>query len=118
MAQITTAFDEGSSGAIKVNFGTDILGVDIIPDTATYTITDSAGNIINSQEDTVIATLANDVYVVFDADDLVVTEIGGQAKRVLTIKGTYSTSIGGTLYSGLDFNTECSYPVTNLVAVT
>jgi len=71
---------------ITVSF-TDSLGTPFIPDTLTWTLTDSHGTIINLREDVVIITPAASVTITLGNDDILYSE---GPSRVLTISGTYS----------------------------
>jgi len=108
---LTVKATEESTYIVSMAF-TDAAGDAVTPDTGTYTLTDSSGTVINSLEDVDLAgSLASSMDVVLSGDDLAVTE-SGNATRVFTFKGTYTSDEG----SGLPLKAACSFVVENLIA--
>ena len=104
------AFTEESTGVITVSF-TNEAGEAVTPASATWTLTKTSGEVVNSRED-VSLTPASTVNIVLQGDDLALPE-GASAKRILTVKATYNSTYG----VGLPLNGACSFWVKNLVAV-
>lgn len=105
--------EEESTFAIGMQV-VDNLGAPVIPTTATWTLTNSAGAIINSREDVAISIPAADMTVALSGDDLALS--AGEdtpVPRCFTFKGTYTSSLG----SGLPLNQEVWFYIENLVAV-
>jgi hypothetical protein len=96
MDQLDNAIDQ-SSYIVKVSFA-DESGTAITPTTASWTLTDGDGEIVNSREDVAITSLASSVYIALSGDDLVAGTTRAENLRCLVIEGTYSSSlVGGTL---------------------
>ena len=95
---------------------TDEDGNDEIPKTAVWSLTDSAGNVINSRDQVAISSLAAEVTVVASGDDLQV--LSGETARYLdrrfVLEWTYDSDHGNDL-PGKD---EGSFTLENLTMVT
>lgn len=87
---------ELSSYIITLSF-TDETGNAVTPDSVKWTLTDLDGNVINNRQDVVISSLSSSVPVVLEGDDLLVGVNYRLEKRMLTIEGTYTSSIHGEL---------------------
>lgn len=107
---LTTHAVEESTFIITASF-TDEDGNAVTPSTLKWTLTDDAGNVINSREDVSIAP-ASSVDIVLSGDDLALSGYG-PAFRILTIEGTYSSDAG----SDLPLKDSVKFVVDNLVAV-
>ena len=70
-------------------------GTAMTPATATWTLTDIAGTVINSRED-VALTPGTTNTIVLTGDDLAVTATG--PTRVVTVKATYNSDYGTGLF--------------------
>lgn len=107
---------EKSTLALIISF-TDEDGSAVTPKTATWTLTDDNGDVINSREQVNIASLDTSVTVVLSGDDLQI--LSGEASdelatRRFLIEATYDSSLG----SDLPLNESCAFPVRNLKYVT
>ena len=97
---VTAAFKDEDGDAVTPNSG------------LTWTLTDESGNIINLREDVDISS-ASSVNIVLTGDDL--KWLAGVNKwRVVTIEGTYDSTLG----TGLSFRDEVRFEIENLVAVS
>ena len=106
---------EKSTFVIEVAFK-DEDGQPVQPNSATYTLTDEAGAIINSIDDAVISPLATIVEIVLKGDDLELSDgfVGNAEWRVLLIEALYNSDLG----TGLPLNDFCKFPVVNAIAIT
>jgi len=81
---------------LTFNF-TDDNGTATNPETLTWTLTDSAGNVINSREDESVSNPTSSEDVVLSGDDLALqTGESGKVARIVTVEATYDS------FSGLD----------------
>ena len=83
----------------------------ITPDSATWTLSDTSGNIINNREDIVISALASSVDITLSGDDLAIQtgESGNYHNRIFTVEA---------IYGGLPLKDQLKFPVFNLTVVT
>lgn len=84
-------FNEESSGSL----GFALTGLDdeaVIPNTFSWTLTDSNGNVMNSKED-IVETPAAKTWVDLEGDDLAIP--GTCRNRIVTAKGTMNTTRDG-----------------------
>ncbi len=90
-------------------------GQDVVPDSATWTLTDEDGTVINSRQDVTISSLAASVNIVLTCADLAVdTGFAGTAQeRIITVSATYTSSLG----SGLCLKSAAKFNVENLISV-
>lgn len=111
---LTVKAQEKSTYVITAAFK-DEDGQDVIPDSATWTLTDEDGTVINSRQAVTISPLAASVNIVLVCDDLAVdTGFSGTAQeRIFTVSAIYTSSLG----SGLCLKNSCRFYVDNLVAV-
>lgn len=107
---LTTNAIEQSTYIITASF-TDEDGSDVTPKTLTWTLTDEAGNVINSRQD-VALTPNTSVEIVLSGDDLVVSTYG--TKRIVTVEGTYDSDAG----TDLPLRDQVRFTIDNLVAVS
>ena len=111
MAVLTTYAKEGSTYIITIAFE-DENGDAVTPNEATWTLTDPAGNIINSREAVTISSLSTSIDIVLSGDDLMSLESNGNERRLL-IEGTYDSDAG----SDLPLKDEVTFYIDDLVAV-
>lgn len=86
---------------------TDHDGAAVVPATATWTLTDDHGNVINEQLDVAISPLAASVEIALSGDDLKYSE---GPERVFTVEYTYSSDLGT-----LPAREQCEFTIENLV---
>lgn len=108
---LTTKATEQSTYIITANF-TDAAGADVIPSSITWTLTDAAGNIVNSREDETIVIPAASVDILLSGDDLRCPH-GRDRSLILTVKAIYDSTEG----SDLPLNEQVRFTVQNLQAV-
>jgi len=102
---------ELSTYIIAVSF-LDEDGTPVSPNTLIWTLTDSAGNVINSKENVSVFGLATVVDIVLSGSDLRTTTTG--ETRILTVRATYDSDAG----MNLPLNAEVSFAIKNLLKVT
>jgi len=85
---------EGGTYILQLAF-TDETGAAATPTSATVTLTDEQGAIVNSRDDVAISPLAANTYVVLNGNDLLLTG-GQQAVRTGTIKAAYNSATYGS----------------------
>jgi hypothetical protein len=95
--KLTVEAVEKSTYVITLAFANKA-GTPVTPDSATWTLTDGAGTVINSRSAVVIAPLAASVDVVLSGLDLAmgVTETS-YGNRLLTVQAVYSSTEGNSL---------------------
>jgi len=69
----------------------------VVPTSATWTLTDDLGNVINSREDVAITGLDTTVDIVLSSADLLLPAGAGQVGRVLTVAAVYDSDAGSDL---------------------
>ena len=69
----------------------------VAPTSATWTLTDTYGNVINSREDVAISTPSSSEDIVLSGADLPVLEEGKDQKLILTVKALYDSAAGSGL---------------------
>lgn len=114
MQTLTHSVEEESTLIIECSF-TDEEGEAVTPSSVTWTLTDSAGTIINSrlQES---ATPGEVSYIALSGDDLALqsTETGcTKVERRLLIEAVYSSTYG----TDLPLKRSCRFFIDNLTAV-
>lgn len=111
---LTTTAEEESTYIVTAAF-TDEDGNDAVPDTITWTLTDIAGNVINSRAAVSYNSPASSVDIVLSGDDLAL-QAGetGNVVRVLTIEATYDSDAG----SDLPLKDTATFLIKNIEAVT
>ena len=113
MSTITQVVNEKSTVVFTVAF-TDEDGASVTPDSATFTLSDIKGNVVNAREGVTMSRLAASVDIVLSGEDLVISETLYNNDRVLTVEATYSSSLG----SGLPLKTQSLFTITDLTKVT
>lgn len=103
--------DEGSTYIITVSF-TDDTGAAVTPTSATWTLTDSEGDIVNERDGVAITELStsNDI-VMYGADTAVSNDIGN--RRVLTVEAVYDSDAG----TDLPMKGEIEFSINDLLNV-
>ncbi len=95
--RLTTQAVEQSSFIITADF-TDEDGSPMTPVSLAWTLTNAAGAVINGREDVEVSSLSSQVNIALSGDDLALSEGEKIGARILTLEGTYSSTItGGTL---------------------
>lgn len=109
MVTLTTSATERSTFPIAVTFR-DENGDTMTPNAGlTWSLYDTAGNVINSREDVSITPAAT-VTIVLSGADLALTQ-SANAWRHLIVEGTFDSDIG----SGLPIRDEIRFKIVNLV---
>ena len=109
----STAIVEKSTIVIRASFS-DEDGTPEAPGTLSWTLTTSAGVIVNSREDVeVVSPTANEDIVLY-GDDLAILGTTDNRIRILTLQGTYDSVLG----SNLPINDSCTFMIQDLVAVS
>ena len=111
MSSIIRVVNEQSTILYVATF-TDEEGAAITPDTVSYSLTDTKGNVVNSL-DGVALSPALEVNIVLSGADLVVSDTFYNNDRVLTVEATYSSTIG----TGLPLKMEALFAVSDLVKI-
>lgn len=117
---ITGSLNERGSGTISVAL-TDEAGAALTPKTCTWSLYDKAtGAAVNSLTDqAVTGVLGSTVYIVLAAADLqIMDETKETEMRVLTLSGTYDTTINGVAHDDHPFKLEGVFRLANLVGAT
>lgn len=111
MDQHSNARDRGSY-IEQVDF-TDESGAPVTPISATWSLTDGNGAIINSRQDVTITGLASTIYIALSGDDLAYNPTGTRTDnmRTLVVKATYLSSLTGTQ---LPLNKAVRFNITDL----
>lgn len=111
---LTTTAEEKSTLIVTAAFA-DEDGGDVIPSSITWTLTDSAGIVINSREDVEVASPAASVDIVLSGDDLALqTGESGSVLRVLTVESIYDSGAG----SDLPLKDSVKFLLNDLVAIS
>jgi hypothetical protein len=110
---LTTEAVEQSTFAIVAAF-TDDAGAAVVPNSGlTWTLTDVAGNVVNSR-DAVSISSASTITIVLHGADLALSSSFRDNKRLLTIEGTYNSSLG----SNLEIRDQVLFTIADLGSVT
>lgn len=102
--------EEGTIG-FTVAF-VDEEGTAMVPDSITWTLTDTSGNVINSRSAVSIGSPAASVTIVLSGDDLAIGTNG--TNRILLVEFEYSSTLGNNLPD----KHEIHFKISNLTAVT
>lgn len=111
---VTDRLAEKSTGVFTCAFK-DEDGQAITPTSATWTLTDTAGEVVNSRDEVAIVSLATSVDIVLSGDDLAISDgfEGSAEERILTVEAVYDSDLG----SDLPVKAECRFFIDSLVAV-
>lgn len=107
--KLTIEAVEQSTYVITATF-TDETGAAVTPNVLTWTLTDRNGTVINSRS-AVSITPGASVQIVLSGDDLDFS--GADALRLLTVEGTYNSSLG----NNLPLKEEAEFVIRGLAAV-
>lgn len=100
-------------GTFPVTFSfLDEAGDALTPDSLTWSLYDTDGNVINSRSGEVIAADTS-VTIVLTGDDLAITA-GVTRLRRLTLEGTFTSDLG----SGIPLKAEAEFEIGDLVGVS
>jgi len=110
---LTKSAVEESSFVISVTFKDEDENL-ITPKSATWTLSDEFGNIVNLREDVVISSLATTVNIVLSGDDLAFTATYSDKDRILTVNAVYDSSYG----NDLPLKAEAHFKIENLVNIS
>jgi len=84
--------------------------------TMKWTLTDTAGNIINSREDVVVVDPGSVETIVLSGDDLAIFDsepAATKGKRIFTVEATYDSTLG----NDLPLNGSATFTVSDFVAI-
>lgn len=108
---ITTRAIEESTFVVSVSFF-DEGGDAVVPNSATWSLLDLDGNIINNRDGVTIIPLASTVSIVLSGDDLAINPLDQQNQwRRLLVDAVYDSDLG----LGLPLADELQFKVSNLV---
>lgn len=106
---LTTNAIDGSTYVVTAAF-TDAAGSAVVPDSITWTLSDGAGNVVNSRTAVAVAVPAASNDIVLSGADL---DYDDGAERVLTVEAVYDSDEG----DDLPLKAECHFRVDDLVNV-
>lgn len=109
---LTELAAERSTYIVTVAFK-DEDGAAVVPSTATWTLTDTAGAVVNSRSAVSLAPVSATEEIVLTGADLALTGSVPE-ERVVTVKSTYTSSLG----VGLTFNEEIRFLLVPLTMVS
>lgn len=108
-----TPTEEGTLG-ITVTFYDDA-GAAVAPSTLTWTLTNSAGTVVNNRDAVSVSSPSSSETITLSGNDLQILSSTDDGLRYVTFEGTYDSS---TLGSGLPLKAACTFYVENLPSVT
>jgi|SRR3990167_9583028 len=108
---LSTHAKERSTYVITVAF-TDDEGAAVTPTSATWTLTDLDGNVINERSAVAITPLSTSATIVLTGDDLVIGTYGEE--RELLVQAVYDSDLGDDLTN----NQAVRFVIDGFVAVT
>lgn len=111
--KLSVAAVEESTYVVTLAFA-DKAGDPVTPDSATWTLTDGDGTVLNSRSAVAITPLAASVDVVLSGDDLAMQ--AGETQyglRLLTVQAVYTSTEG----AGLPLNAEYQFQVDGLTVI-
>ena len=108
--QLTQSANERSTYILVVSFF-DELGLPVIPTAVVWTLTDSAGSVINSRS-SVVVTPDSTIKIILSGDDLALT--GSDLRRTVYVSADYN-SLNGT---GLPLREEFNFNILDLINVS
>lgn len=112
MKRLSTKIKEESTAYLGLSF-LDENGVAMTPKTATWTLSQTDGTIINSREDVSITTPGSTETVVLTGSDLVIVNDLDEEVRVFTVEGTYDDAP----LTDLPFKDQVEFVIINMVVV-
>jgi|JI10StandDraft_1071094.scaffolds.fasta_scaffold509666_2 hypothetical protein len=107
--RLTEKVNEESTAILRVTF-TDSDGNAVIPQSATWTLSDRDNEVVNGKSDVTISPLASTVDILLKGDDLKLPFPRERVRRVL-VKAIYDSSTYG---DDLPFNEEFEFTITDL----
>lgn len=117
ITRITTPATEKGTAVFTVAF-TDQASAAVVPNSGlTWTLSDTLGAVVNSRS-AVSLTAAATVYIVLSGSDLALSSSYAGSERVLTVEGTYNTTVGGVAQTNLPLKLECHFVIQDLVKVS
>lgn len=84
------------------------------PNTFSWTLTDPDKNIINSREN-VVETPALQTFILLEGDDLALSGVSNA--RLVTIKGTFNSILGGITRLNVPYTQEYSFDINRLLNI-
>ena len=95
----------------------DLSGAAVVPNEASWTLTDKSGTVINDREDVVITIGGTDstVSIVLQGDDLALPDPFDNL-RIVTINAIYDDT--GTSQNNLPYREEIRFYIDNLVKIS
>jgi len=107
---ITTPFIEKGTAVFRISFY-DESSQAVAPNSVYYTLTDVAGNVINSLDNVGLSNPAASMHIVLSNNDLMISSGFNleYERRHLLVSGNYNSSIG----SGLSIRHLIKFDVTN-----
>jgi len=114
MSRVTLATEavEQSTIVVQVTFG-DESGAEVAPASATWTLTNEYGVIVNERDSVVVAVPAATTSIVLTGDDLAMLGEMDTGKRLLLVEATYDSDFG----FGLHLREEIEFLIRPLVGV-
>ena len=109
MKQLEDVMD-ASSKVVTITFKNES-GTAVSPVTATWTLTDGDGDVVNNRTDVVISSPTSTEKIALSGDDLLYSD---GAKRYLVVESTYTSSVTGTV---LPLTSGVWFRVTDLPSV-
>lgn len=91
---------------------TDYDGAAVTPVSATWTLSDTDGNVINGRNQVAITSLSTSVTIVLSGDDLALSA-GAGTTRVLTVEYVFNSKLGNNLPN----KKQGKFEIEDLVAV-
>lgn len=108
---LNTLAMERSTYVVTVSFA-DEDGAAVVPSSATWTLTDGGGAVVNSRQDVTLAPLAAAKQIVLSGNDLALAS-NQPEWRILTVTAAYISSLG----ADLPLNEEVRFLVAPLAGV-
>lgn len=114
MSRIVLAVEavEQSTLAVNISFR-DEDGAAVVPDSATWSLTNGYGVVVNSRTAISLAPLASTVTVVLTGADLAMLDGQDDGKRLLLVEAAYSSTLG----AGLNLREEIEFTIRPLAGV-
>lgn len=105
---------EESTYIVTATF-TDENGVAVVPVSIKWTLTDTAGIVINGKLDVVVPVPAASVDILLQGLDLaiLVTDISSNPTRIITVEATYNSALG----LGLPLHGDAEFVVDGMIGI-
>ena len=111
MTTLSTKALERSTYVLTIAFK-DSTGTAVVPDSITWDLTDSSGNVVNSRQTVAVAAPAASIDIVLSDDDLAIPR-PGILGRIVTVEAIYDSTKG----QNLPFKDEVVFQILPLVNV-